>query len=277
MRNNERSDTIILLKKVDLLNFLERNMCKSILITTLLLVMSLLISCAGPVATISNGLDSQDSSQVNSSGNNLLGYYTVKINKDDSTASIEPSRTGNLHLNAKQFVLGWPCSNCLQIKNLHFLPGNQVELDIEIRHPVANPYFTAFDLRVIGIFPPDQYIDGIGVSYALLNRDGMTSLWDNLSIPGSIHGYKAYNKSTQRRPFLPGAVLSEHFEVQLPAGPLQFDIAVDASWDENDGVHFPDTANSLEAINLDGYIEEGLTTGGGLAELVVYMYDYQLT
>ena len=151
-------------------------MWKCILISILLLVAVSLISCSEPVIKTSDGLDDQDISQIINSGNKQLGYYTVKINKEDATAYIEPSRTGNLHLNAKQFLLGWPCSNCLQIKNFQFLPDNHVELDIEITHPVSNPYFTAFDLRVIAIFPPDEYIDGIGVSYALLNRDGLTSL-----------------------------------------------------------------------------------------------------
>lgn len=237
----------------------------------------MLFSCSNQDSVTPLTCDLPDDSLQTSSERKQLGYYTVTIEPETETASIEMNRTANMHLNAKQFLLGWPCSNCLRLKNIHMLPENQVELDVEVEHPISNPYFTAFDLRVIAIFEADEYFGSKGVSYALLNRDGMTSLWDNPGIPGIVNGYKAYNKGVDRRPFAPDTVLSERFLIQLPIGALQFDIGVDASWDENDGVTFPVTANSLEVINLDGYIEDGMTTSGGLAEIVVSMYDYQLT
>ena len=252
-------------------------MKKAVFLATIIISLLVLFSCSNQSAVDPTVCDLPDDVLQSSTGRYQLGYYTVKIDPESETASIEMARTANLHLNAKNFLLGWPCSNCLKLLNFNMLPDNQVELDIKVDHPVVDPYFTAFDLRVIAIFPADEYIDGFGVSYALLNRDGMTSLWDNPAIPGTINGYKAYNKGAPRRSFAPGDEKIEHFVIQLPDGALQFSIGVDASWDVNDRVHFPDTANSLEVIDLDGYIEDGLTTGGGLAEIVVSMYDYQLT
>lgn len=252
-------------------------MKKQLTYISIICLVFVLFSCSNQNALNPSSADLPDDNTLSINTNRSLGYYTVTINPQNETTSIEINRTANLHLNAKQYLLGWPCANCLRILNFQMLPNNQIELDIEVEHPVSDPYLTAFDLRVIAIFPADEYIDGFGVSYALLNRDGLTTLWDNAAIAGEINGYKAYNKEVDRRPFLPDAILTEHFLIQLPDGTFQFDIGVDASWHDNDGITFPDLANSIEVIDLDGYIEEGITTGGGLAELVVSMYDYQRT
>lgn len=233
-----------------------------------------LISCSnsGNSNPTSDPIAQSDNSQ-----RMFLGYYTVNLDTENNTGSITPDRSSAEHLNVKQFLLGWPCGNCLKIKNLQFLPNNIVECDIEVTHPVAMLVYTVFDLRVIAIFPQDDTFYGIGVSYALQNRDGLTTLWDKASISGYINGYKAYNKGEARRPFSPGDVFTEHFVVKIPSGPFAYDIAVDASWAPNDGVTFPINMNSAEAIDLTGQVSPGLTDTGGSATITAQMYDYQGT
>jgi hypothetical protein len=206
-----------------------------------------------------------------------LGIYSINIDPETQSAQIVPDRESAYHMSAKGFLLGWPCSNCLTIKNLHFLPGNQVECDIEITHPISDPVYTVFDLRVIAIFPPTEYYYGLGVSHSLLNKDGLTNLWDSKSVPGFLNGYKAYNKTQPRRIFPAGSVSTEHFLVQLPTGGLNYSIAVDASWMPNDGINFPLAMNAFEVIDLNGSVSSGLTDIGGTAIVTANMYDYQGT
>ncbi len=205
----------------------------------------------------------------------FLGHYTVNLDPETQTGTITPNRELSAHMNAKEYLLGWPCGNCLQVKNIQFLPDNIVECDIEVTHPTTDPMFTVFDLRVIGIFPPDLHYYGAGVSIAIQNNDGLTALWDNPTIPGYVNSFIAYNKGVARRPFAPGDVFTETFVIQMPLEAFNFDIAVDASWAPNDGVTFPMEMNSFEVINLDGEISAGLTNIGGSAEIIVDMYDYQ--
>jgi hypothetical protein len=205
----------------------------------------------------------------------ILGYYTVSLDPNTGSATVVPDRELNFHMNAESYLTGWPCGNCLRLKNIQFLPDNIVECDIEVQHPYPNPVFTVFDLRVIAMFPAEKYFYGVGVSTALTNRDGLTTLWDNPGIPGLISGYKAYNKGETRRPFGPGDIFSEHFIVKLPSGSISYDLGVDASWAPNDGVNFPIEMNSFEPINLSGSVGPGLTTIGGSAPLSVSFYDYQ--
>jgi len=235
------------------------------------------ISCSNARVTEPNPMDNQSIDSDNHGERAFLGYYTIDLDPETSTGTIEVNREAAFHMNAKQYLKGWPCGNCLKLKNIQFLPGNQVSVDIEVTHPVPYSIYTVFDLRVIAIFPANQYFSGVGVSYALLNRDGLTALWDNPTIPGYISGFKAYNKGEARRPFGPGDIFTENFLVQLPSPPFKFDIAVDASWKPNDGVNFPITMNSFEVIDLYGDIGPGLLDNGGSADLRVSMYDYQGT
>ncbi len=252
-------------------------MKKAILPILLICFALLAISCSASSNSSPTSANLPDvANELNSSRSNL-GFYTVDINPETLTASITPNRALNAHMNVKEYLLGWPCGNCLQIKNLQFLPGNQVECDIEVTHPVPYSVFTVFDLRVIAMFPADEFFYGMGASTALLNSDGLTALWDNPAIPGYLNGYKAYNKGEARRPFGPGDVFSEHFLIQLPAGFFSYDIGVDASWAPNDGITFPIEMNSFEVIDLDGQVSAGLTDQGGSAELEISMYDYQGT
>lgn len=250
-----------------------RNFLLMIVISSLVLI----VGCSGGGSNDPTSVSPDESSQSNLSGRTSLGIYSINLDPETQTAQIIPDRESAYHMSAKGFLLGWPCSDCLKIKNLHFLPGNQVECDIEITHPISNPVFTVFDLRVIAIFPPTEYYYGLGVSHALLNKDGLTNLWDSASVPGFLNGYKAYNKTQPRRIFPAGSVSTEHFLVQLPTGGLKYSIAVDASWMPNDGVNYPTGMNSFEVIDLDGNVTSGLTDIGGTAIVTANMYDYQGT
>jgi len=250
---------------------------KKIVLLLLLWIMAIIAgSCSGNsgLVTPSTGIDDLKASGDNS-GRVFLGLYNVQLDPATSNASVEIDREGAGHMSVKKYLSGWPCSSCLKLSNIQFLPGNQVSLDIKIIHPVNMPIYTVFDPRVIAIFPANETFSGAGVSYALLNRDGLTALWDNPNIPGYINGFKAFNKDEPRRPFGPGDSFTENFLVQLPSGSFKFDIAVDASWEPNDGVNFPLTMNSLEVINLQGNVDWGLTDVGGSAPVTVSMYDYQ--
>jgi hypothetical protein len=249
-------------------------MTKVLAFIFLALISVLMVSCSSGVQNDPTSSGVPQTASIGESKTPSLGYYTVNIDPDTMTASVTENRELGYHMNVEGYLLGWPCGNCLKIKNLVLQPGS-AECDIEITHPVNLPVYTVFDLRVIAIFPADEYFGPIGVSYALQNRDGFTNIWDNPSIPGHLNGYKAYNKGDARRTFLPGSTSTEHFSVVLPAGGLRFDIGVDASWMPNDGINFPPEMNSFEVINLEASCPPGLNEDGGSTYLEASMYDYQ--
>ena len=250
-------------------------MKKTGLYLTILLLVFFNLSCSQNSIVQPDGDILPGSATQDEFGRDFLGFYTVELDPETNTGSIAPNRDLNAHMNAKDYMMGWPCGNCLQVKNLQFLPNQIVECDIDVIHPVNIDMFTVFDLRVIGMFPADQSFNGIGVSTAVQNADGLTNMWDNPAVPGNINSYIAYNKGESRRPFGPGDVFSEHFIVKLPSGAFSYDIGIDASWAPNDGINFPIEMNSFEVINLNGNISAGLTTLGGSATISVTMYDYQ--
>jgi hypothetical protein len=206
-----------------------------------------------------------------------FGQYTVHLDPQSNSGYVTPSRESASHLNIEGYLTKWPCVNCFKVENLKFLPGNQVECDIILTFPLVDPVFTVFDVKVIAVFPADEYFYGTGISYALENRDGLTAILDHPSIPGTINGYKAYNKSDERRSFGPGDVLIEHFLVKLPDEPFGFDIAIDANWGPNDGINFPIENNCPEVRELAAFVLGSLNSQGGSGELNAIMYDYQGT
>lgn len=250
-------------------------MKKILALLFLALISVLMVSCSSGVQNdpTTSGVPTAN---IGDSKTPSLGYYTVTIDPDTMTASVAENRELDYHMNIEGYLLGWPCGNCLKIKNL-VLQSGTAECDIEITHPVTMLVYTVFDLRVIAMFAASEYFGPIGVSYALSNRDGLTNVWDNPTISGQLNGYKAYNKGDARRTFLPSSVSTEHFSVVLPPGGLRFDIGVDACWMPNDGINFPPEMNSFEVINLDASIATGLNEDGGSAQLTVTMYDYQGT
>ncbi|MFH1513894.1 MAG: hypothetical protein ABIG42_00365 [bacterium] len=68
-----------------------------------------------------------DSNFQKESPGTFLGFYTLSMDPLAQTCALEPNREIAAHMNATGYLLGWPCGNCLKIKNLSFLPGNQVE------------------------------------------------------------------------------------------------------------------------------------------------------
>ena len=153
----------------------------------------LAMSCSSSLSTSPTNANLPDVADEINTGRLNLGFYTVDLNPETLTGSITPNRELNAHMNAEEYLLGWPCGNCLRIKNLHFLPDNQIECDIEVTHPVSYPVFTVFDLRVIAIFPADEFFYGMGATTALLNSDGMTDLrkvkeilGDHMAVMGDV-------------------------------------------------------------------------------------------
>jgi hypothetical protein len=109
-----------------------------------------------------------------------------------------------------------PCTNCLNIGNIHLLPNGDVSVDISLRHPYMDARYTGFDVRGIIMFPASQYIPDNDIRQKmgfppwdiwlvrianheygdaeLMNPDGWTNAWASEEGSGSFdyHWYQGY-------------------------------------------------------------------------------------
>ncbi|MFH1514986.1 MAG: hypothetical protein ABIG42_05945, partial [bacterium] len=210
----------------------------------------------------------------------LLGYGTVTYDPVTNTGSYAPNRDALMHLNIEPFLIGY-CSNpsgCIRVGNFRPSPGGNTLIDVTVEHPFPSDDYSVFDLRVIAMmdvrvmsFPAL----GLSVSQAMVNADAYTSLWDNPGIPGDVNPYKSFNRFVSRRKFAAGTTVMETVEIKFPAGPLIFDIGVDASWAPKVGGIFPPEANSPEVVEMTTWSSGSLTPSGGSLTIEATVIDHQ--
>lgn len=245
----------------------------------------------------------------------LLGLWEVRVAEDHKSAEVSLLRGAQMHLNIVRLLEIAPCTDCLSIGNLQPVPHKPMQLtaDLTLRHPYANLLkLTAFDVRGIFIAGSDYTFASSGRKVAwgdtvprLMNPDGYTFLFNPTEFPESNPGppwqkyipgkfapggdlnatlnpFVSYATEVPRRMFESGAQESRMVHLRLPAGPLEFGYAVDASWVDVDGpvtdplVDFPPEANCSEAYKVDvPYVDDLMPGVGSSAPINVTVRDHQ--
>ncbi len=95
------------------------------------------------------------------------GEYKLEIARDGSYGFVTPSRSAmeshwGVHLNAVKLLEVHPCTDCIELSNIHVLHNGDVSVDVTLRHPwpaypPVNKFCTGFDVRGIILFPSSQY------------------------------------------------------------------------------------------------------------------------
>ncbi len=189
-------------------------------------VIAVILGCIGcavngtlaPGDTITGDIIAYEQGSYEPSGYINWGTYQLEIARDGSSYSIVPQRYGSgswgLHLNVVKMLEVDPCTDCLNLSNIHVLPGGDLSVDISITHPYDNAAYTGFDVRGIIMFPASQYYPDnelraligkepyVGWIYryssedkgdaVLVNSDGFTGIWapDLTSSKGSTGWYE---------------------------------------------------------------------------------------
>lgn len=198
-----------------------------------------------------------------------LGFYACTADPEAGTLDIEPLREANKHINAVWYLQAGEQYLTVESQPQFSNGGKQLDVDIGIRHPIADPIFTGFDVRAIFISEGD--VDGwadptmrvAGPNQTrLMNPDGYTRWWNpeefthggiygylhgNLGhhiLPGDaaiLNGFKYFSDglgkdddlsalaAATRGVFSSNTKQFRHFTISLMGG-LKFNYAVDASW-----------------------------------------------
>jgi len=173
---------------------------------TFTIVLLILTGCSSADSVTSPDLDSgslNPKSADDVPGYIPWGFYDFEIARDGSSATVIPNRSVSgmwgYHMNVVKLLEVNPCTDCLNISNIHLLPNGDVSVDISIRHPYWDRRYTGFDVRGIIMFPATQYypdntireLIGIGPypywklrianhdygDAELMNADGWTVAW----------------------------------------------------------------------------------------------------
>lgn len=199
-----------------------------------------------------------------------LGLYTFVADPAMGTLEIEEARTAQMHLNGVPLLESGP----MQLLTLASPPvfsngGQQLDVDIMIRHPNTDPTFTVFDVHgvliTIGTITGwnDVELKTAGPDDTrLMNPDGTTRWWNPKEFtnygqfgytPGklggpitgdtaaTLNGYKTFADGLTpmsdlgdldpalRSMFSSNSQCTRHYTMYLGGG-LLFNYAVDASW-----------------------------------------------
>jgi len=248
----------------------------------------------------------------NISNRSVLGYWTINIDPDSEAVEIIPDRDMASHFNVVRLLEITPCTDCLKIKNLSFLPDNNLQCDFELRHPFPGlDKFTGFDVRGVLVtngdtnFPENNRLASLdGSNPILLNPDGYTALFNPVEFPedsapfpileyipgkfssgdnftATLNPFMAFGKENPRRMFGAGTTESVTVNLKYPSAPFEFGYIVDASWTKVDEVldpltDFPPDANCLEPYKLDLRLTSQLINDpGSTADIQVTVYDHQ--
>jgi len=181
-----------------------------IIISTILFVLVVsFIGCStgegsnDPVATgISDATDFADSHST--ARHALLGFYTCRVDPENETIEIVPSRDVQFHLNALRFMEPPPPSR-LFLSNIQ-IDSERVDVDIQFVHPFAGfDQYTGFDVcgivitsgSISGFSDPDLIVAGEGDT-RLVNADGLTRWWNPREFP--------YNETTPLWGYIDGVL-----------------------------------------------------------------------
>ena len=286
---------------------------QALLIPALMLLSILAMGCSGngdanPVIPSSGKiLDSMNSHY-------LWGYWTITLD-EKAGAQVIPMREVGTHWNVIGFLEKSPCTNCLELTNLVWLPG-QVDATVRIRHPFpGGDQYTGFDVRGIcflpgtfqlpmlnhtipdfgkensleqipgvylgytNMFNPVTYPEGLPFGYA----KGKLTWWPKDALTASLGAFQYYTSTPDvRNAFRTSGILSNVYRIKIiEPNPLVFGYAVDASWEEpTKPVVFPDSfgpyANCLEAWKAELEVDDSaLTSNGGFLKVTAVAYDHQ--
>jgi len=272
------------------------------------------VGCSSDKSPVTPDPSPQQTPQLseNLSNRSIWGYWTVKIDPDTSSVEIIPDRDLTSHFNVVRLLEVTPCTDCLKINNLSFLPDNTLQCDFELTHPFPGLIkFTGFDVRGVlvtngdTIFPESNRLASIdGSNPILLNPDGYTSLFNPVEFPedsapfpilgyipgkfssgdnftATLNPFMAFCKENPRRMFSAGATETVTINLKYPSTPIEFGYIVDASWVLVDEVidpvtDFPPEANCLEPYRLDFRMPTVLSDEpGDTAQVQVEMFDHQ--
>jgi len=280
----------------------------------ILLAFALLLAfagCSSEKSPVTPDPTSQHLSK-NLSNRSIWGYWTIKIDPDTSSVEIIPDRDMASHFNVVRLLEVTPCTDCLTINNLSWLPDNIVRCDFQVRHPFPGLLkFTAFDVRGVlvtngdTIFPENNRLASLDSSNpTLLNPDGYTSLFNPVEFPegsspfpileyipgkfsfgdnftATLNPFMAFGKNNPRRMFEAGSAETITINLKYPSAPFEFGYAVDASWILLDEVSdpltdFPPGANCLEPYQLSCQPLSSITNKtGSTAQMRVEVFDHQ--
>ncbi len=246
------------------------------------------------------------------SNRTIWGYWTIRIDPMSETIEILPDREVGSHFNVVRLLEVNPCTDCLGIGNVSWLPGNILQCDFILTHPFPGMLkLTGFDVRGVlvtdgdTLFPANnRFVSLDGSNPHLLNPDGFTNLFNPVEFPpgsaqwpilgyipgkfaigddftGTLNPFMAFCKDNPRRMFEAGATETVTIDLKYPSTPFEFGYVVDASWVKVDDVidpvtDFPPEANSLEPYRLEFQMVTELTNvAGDTAEVQVEAFDHQ--
>ena len=279
-----------------------------------MVILSVLIGCSSGHSPVTPAPDPVQlfPNSVNHSNRTVWGYWTIKLDPDNGSIEIVPDRDASLHFNVVRLLEVQPCTDCLTIKNLSWLPGNMLQCDFQLRHPFpGNVKLTGFDVRGVlvtnadTLFPvSDRWASLDGSNPVLINPDGYTSLFNPVEFPpdtapypilgyipgkfstggdmtATLNPFMAYCKGNPRRVYYTSSIESVGITMQYPDGPIEFGYVVDASWIKVDEVtdpvtDFPPEANCLEPYDLKLEVPDQLTDViGDQTAIHVEVFDHQ--
>ncbi len=283
-------------------------------ILIILVILSAFVGCStgqSPVTPVTGSeLVSQNTN--NQSNRTIWGYWAIRIDPDSETFEIVPDRGAGSHFNVVRLLEVSPCTDCLSISNVSWLPDNIVQCDFQLRHPFPGLVkFTGFDVRGVlvtdgdTLFPANsRFVSLDGSNPALIKPDGFTNLFNPVEFPadtapwpilgyfpgklssgddftGTLNPFMAFCKDNPRRMFEAGATETVTVKLKYPSVPFEFGYVVDASWMKVDEIidpvtDFPSDANCLEPYRLDFQMITELTNvTGDSAEVQIEVFDHQ--
>jgi hypothetical protein len=286
-----------------------------------MLIAGWLLGCSGSGGPVTPSQPGQCLAQTQipfsgqSPGHFLWALYLVRIDGEHKLAEAIPVRQADTHWNVLKWLEQAPCTDCLEVGNIHPSGSGTVLCDVEIKHPFDKPELTGFDVRGIALFSGSRLFPVSGLNIPdrtlgdgeLVNSDGYTTLYNLTTIgggPGGLQGYfkgklasmippnallngfgrfRSDDPANTRNAFYAGDAATVTYEIDMPDGPFVFGYAVDASWAppiskpvDDPMTDFGPEANCEEAWKIEVQdMGPGLNPAGGSTELQIDVYDWQ--
>ena len=277
-------------------------------------ILSAFVGCStgqSPVTPDTGSVQVSQNSRYQSN-RTLWGYWTIRVDPGSKTIEIVPDRGAGSHFNVVRLLDVSPCTDCISISNLSWLPDNVIQCDFQLKHPfTGNLKLTGFDVRGIlvtdgdTLFPAsNRFASFDGSNPTLIDPDGYTALFNPVEFPadsaplpilgyfpgkfssgdnftGTLNPFMAFCKDNPRRMFEAGATETVTIILKYPSMPFAFGYAVDASWLKVDEVvdpvtDFPSDANCLEPYRLDSKMSSVITDQPGDTALIqIEIFDHQ--
>jgi len=166
-----------------------------------------------------SGIDSPiplPETNADNSNRNLLGTWTLQLNPETLTATIEPNREVNRHYSVRSSI------EPPEIVVTYWDPATEtVHVSVTIKN---SSYMSVFDVRLI------IYTDDAG--HILSKADDWTGLWD-IAEGLTINPFMAYAKTATRRNFQAQASYTENLQIYCPDSNYDIQFAIDASFPGN--------------------------------------------